>query len=75
MLIVRSGKPSRYDQLPYGAICQALTDPHSDNFEIYVQMNQDDRIPRWEKVGVFSPETQQSIMEEVNKIFNMKKVS
>ena len=71
-LIVRWGKPSKHDQLSYGTICQSLG--RGDSFDIYVQMNEDDSNPLWEMVGTFSPKTQDLIMEEVNRLLNLKQV-
>lgn len=71
--IVRWGKPSKHDQLPYGTICKS-GHTAKQMFEIYVQMSHDDQFPEWEKVGDFSPVTYHVIEEEVNKILNVKQV-
>jgi hypothetical protein len=71
-MLFRSGEPTKYDQSPYGTICKRVKSL-TDKFEIYVQMSKNDCCPLWEKVGMFSPETESLIEEEVNKILNIKK--
>lgn len=72
-VLVRTGEPSKYDQSPYGTLCKKVK-MMSDVFEMYIQMNKDDCNPRWEKVGIFSPETENLAIVEVNRILNIKKI-
>lgn len=72
-LIIRSSKPSKHDQLIYASICKTIK-ALSDEFDIYVQMSHDEKNPQWEKVGTFSPETNDLVIDEINKLLNMKQV-
>ena len=71
MFIVRSGPPSKYDECSYGSVCKSIK-TGSDQFDIYVQMNRDDQNPHWEKVGTFSPETNNLVDDEVNTVLMRK---
>jgi hypothetical protein len=73
-MLIRSGKPSQYDQSPYGTLCKRVK-AMSDVFENYIQMSKNDCYPCWEKVGIFTPDTECLIVEEVNRLLRIKEVS
>jgi len=66
-MLLRSGEPSKYDEAPYGTLCKTAK-TLGDTFEIYVQLSLNEESPRWERVGVFSPETEHDIGSEVERV-------
>ncbi len=72
-MLIRTGEPSKYDQSPFGTICKRVK-TMDDTFEIYVQLSEDDSVPCWEKVGIFSSETNDKIQEEVERIVSVRRV-
>lgn len=46
--IVRYGEPSKWDQEPYGTICEVQSS--LGKRERYMQMSKDETLPRWELV-------------------------
>ena len=72
-MIIRSSRPSRRDKYPRGSLCKTVK-PSTDVFEMYVQTNHDKDNPQWEKAGIFSLETQDTITEAVNKILQRNTV-
>lgn len=68
-MLIRHGQPSKLDHAPRATICKVLKHL-SDDCEVYVQINEDDSDPRWEYVGVFSPEKEDAIMVKVNQILS-----
>lgn len=74
-IIIRSGEPTKYDHSPYGTICKSVKG--NGNFEIYVQINEDDSSPLWEKVGIFSnaTATEHTINDEIERVLNGRKVN
>ena len=73
-MLIRFGEPSRYDQSPYGTLCKKVK-MMSDIFEVYIQISEDDSKPCWEKIGIFSPKTENLIGHEVKRILNRKKIT
>lgn len=73
-MLIRFGKPSKYDQLPYGTICKRIS-TMGETFEVYIQMGKNDSYPCWEMVGIFTPQTENTIADEVRRIFHIEKVN
>jgi hypothetical protein len=72
MLIIRHSKPSKHDVCCYGSVCKSLK-VHSDEFDIYVQMSENQDNPNWEKAGTFTPKTEELVTQEINRMLNIKK--
>ena len=70
-MIRRYGAPSKYDQSPYGTLCKSGKEG-SNVFAVYIQMNEDDEFPLWEKIGMFAIDMDDVIIEEANRILNIK---
>lgn len=68
-MLIRHGEPSKYDHSPYGTICKSVR-ALSDEFEIYVQLSNDESVPSWEMVGIFTKGTEHAIQEEVQRLIN-----
>lgn len=70
-MIQRYGAPSKYDQSPYGTLCKSGREG-SDVFAVYIQMSENDELPHWEKIGMFAIGMDDVIIEEANRILNIK---
>lgn len=71
-MLIRHGEPSKYDYSPFGTICKCIK-TLNDEFEIYVQMSNDEESPQWERLGIFSSSSEHTIQEEVNKMIGLNK--
>lgn len=70
-MLIRTGAPCKYDQSPCGTLCKKVTSL-SDKFEVYIQMSKDESKPCWEKIGIFTTETENLIEVEVKRILGIK---
>ena len=51
--IIRFGEPSKLDHAPYGTECKVT---RSKEFDIYIQMSQNEENPNWMFIGNFQNE-------------------
>ena len=49
-IIIRNGKPNKYDQAPQGALCKVITSLSQD-CDLYKQISSHDDEPIWEFIG------------------------
>jgi hypothetical protein len=54
--IIRHSAPSDLDQNPYGTICKVI-EHHDDNYDIYLQVSEDEEAPQWELLGSYHQHT------------------
>jgi hypothetical protein len=66
-MIIRHGEPSSLDHAEYGIKCKVLFYNKPD-FAIYVQTSADESTPHWTLVGEFTPTSEYTIEEEVDKL-------
>jgi hypothetical protein len=69
MMIIRYGKPNKLDKLPYGTTCK-LASTFKDEFEVYVQINNDENYPNWYLIGAFNSSTESEIPDATQKILD-----
>ena len=62
-MIVRRSKPGELDELPRGTACKVIHE-NSEQFEIWVQLAQEDLVPRWELVGSYNQLTPEYIIKK-----------
>lgn len=61
-IILRHGKPSSLDSLPYGTACKVVT---GDKLELYIQTNKHElEDPHWEFIGTFDKDIGEFIIDE-----------
>lgn len=66
-MITRFGEPSSYDHCQFGTLCKKLK-VHMKDYDIYVQVSNNESNPEWELVGTFNDLTEKTIEEEVLKV-------
>ena len=71
-MLIRTGEPSKYDEFPYGTPCK-VAKTIGDTFEVYVQISHDETSPCWERIGIFSSDTEQTIQEEIERVLAGRK--
>jgi hypothetical protein len=52
-MLIRYGKPSKYDHAPYGTPCKVVN-ALSDDFTLYLQVSDNEENPVWHEIGIFS---------------------
>lgn len=63
-MLVRYGKPSKYDIAPYGKVCKVIT--HNDDiYEIYLQTSKNLESPCWEILDRFDKEAPTEYVKNV----------
>lgn len=72
--LIRYGEPSGMDHAPHGTLCKSVK-TLCDSFEVYVQLSENEESPCWEKVGSFSPETEHTVQEEVERVLSNRKAT
>jgi hypothetical protein len=63
-VIVRTGKPSQFDQFEYGTLCRVENHHHND-YELYLQVGKDEEHPQWELLGLFNSDSPQQYIDEL----------
>jgi hypothetical protein len=60
--IIRHSPPSSLDQNAYGTVCKVI-EHRDDNYDIYLQVSENEEIPKWEFLGSY---TQHTDLEYIN---------
>lgn len=66
-MLIRHAEPSQYDHAAYGTVCKSIFS-NTEDFNIYVQTSADESTPHWTLVGEFTPTSEYTIEEEVDKL-------
>jgi hypothetical protein len=64
--LIRHGPPGKYDHCAYGTLCKTLL--VASQYEMYVQISNDESMPVWQSVGVYSPGKEEKLQEEIGKV-------
>ena len=77
-IYTRWSAPSKYDECPYGTIIRQSSTRNNEclqpPFEVYVQMSKDDRSPLWEKIGTFTSDDKEVLIQHARKLLNLKQI-
>ena len=72
-VIVRTGRPTQFDQFEYGTMCRS-EDHHHNNYELYVQVGKHEESPQWELMGLFNNDSPQAYIDEIVSLRLKKKL-
>jgi len=68
--IIRFGEPSKLDHAPYGTECKVT---RYKEFDIYIQISQNEDSPNWIFIGTFSNEfPEESLQVEIQNALGKK---
>jgi hypothetical protein len=69
--ITRCGEPTEFDMASYGTVCHVKKSQstaqsiHWDDFDIYLQVGEDEEEPKWEFLGSFSSESPHDYIDDL----------
>lgn len=63
--LFRNGVPGRYDECPKGSLCKSMSlDKIEGNYDLYMQVSQDEQSPDWYCIGTFNDTVSQDHIEK-----------
>lgn len=63
---MRHSEPGKYDQCPYGTACKVMKSELLNEFEVYIQLSNDQDNPRWESLGEFTSANEDQAIQRIN---------
>jgi len=68
-ILIRRGIPGKYDEAPYGTLCRV----GETDYDLYVQLSDEEDCPKWALVGGFNKNhSQDRIFQEIQKVKELK---